>query len=68
VRFDQSDFYEEGRTGLHAISYVTNQGTRVLHEPFDGRSGESFSDVRGSESDENFGTNIGGYIFVIQRE
>jgi len=66
VKFNQSDFYEEGRTGLHAISYVINQSTGVFHEPFDGRSGESFSDVIGSKSRGNFGTNIGGYVFVIQ--
>ena len=66
VRFPQRDFWGNDKLpedGEHGIGY-SNGG---FIEPYMGRYGESWKDVRGSNSQADFTSNLGGFYFEIKK-
>ena len=65
IKFPQRDFWgnkELPEDGKHGIGY-SNGG---FIEPYMGRNGKKWEDVRGRSSQADFTTNLGGYYFKIQ--
>ena len=66
VRFPQRGFWGNDKLpqdGEHGIGY-SNGG---FIEPYMGRYGESWKDVRGSNSQADFTSNLGGFYFKIKK-
>ena len=66
IRFPQRDFWgnkDLSEYGRHGIGY-SNGG---FIEPYMGRNGESWKDVRGARSTADFTSNLGGFYFEIKK-
>ena len=66
IRFPQRAFWGNDKLpedGEHGIGYV-NGG---FIEPYMGRHGESWKDVRGARSTADFTSNLGGFYFEIKK-
>ncbi|MGI5066370.1 hypothetical protein [Treponema putidum] len=65
IRFPQRDFWGNknlSEDGRHGIGY-SNGG---FIEPYMGRNGEQWNDVRGRSSQADFTSNLGGFYFEIK--
>lgn len=66
IRFPQRDFWgnkDLSENGRHGIGY-SNGG---FIEPYMGRNGEHWKDVRGRNSQADFTSNLGGFYFEIKK-
>ncbi|MGI5111080.1 hypothetical protein H0R90_03500 [Treponema putidum] len=66
IKFPQRDFWGNDtlpEDGQHAIGYASGG----FIDPYMGRHGEQWEDVRGSSSTADFTSNLGGFYFKIKK-